>query len=67
MAQNLTTPKKDAKSADKKIVKVDAHGHAHKKPFWSQVGPKLLLPASILLILEAGTCVISKKCSLVFA
>ena len=49
MAQNLTTPKKDAKSADKKIVKVDAHGHAHKKPFWSQVGPKLLLPASILL------------------
>ena len=49
MAQNLTTPKKDAKSADKKIVKVDAHGHAHKKPIWSQVGPKLLLPASILL------------------
>ena len=49
MAQNLTTPKKDAKSADKKIVKVDAHGQAHKKPFWSQVGPKLLLPASILL------------------
>ncbi|HML69377.1 MAG TPA: preprotein translocase subunit SecE [Clostridia bacterium] len=49
MAQNLSTPKKDAKSADKKIVKIDAHGHSHKKPFWSQLGPKLLLPASILL------------------
>jgi preprotein translocase subunit SecE len=49
MAQNLSTPKKDVKSADKKIAKIDAHGHARKKPFWSIVAPKLLLPASILL------------------
>ena len=49
MAQNLSTPKKDAKSADKKIAKIDAHGHARKKPFWSIIAPKLLLPASILL------------------
>lgn len=49
MAQNLSTPKKDAKSADKKIAKIDAHGHAHKKPFWSMIAPKLLLPAGILL------------------
>lgn len=49
MAQNLTTPKKDVKSADKKIAKIDAHAHAHKKPFWSIVAPKLLLPAGILL------------------
>ena len=51
MAQNLSTPKKDVKSADKKIAKADAHGHSNKKPFWSLVGPKLLLPASILLAL----------------
>ena len=50
MAQNLSAPQKDAKSADKKIVKIDAHGHARKKPFWSIVAPKLLLPASILLV-----------------
>ena len=50
MAQNLSAPKKDAKSADKKIVKIDAHGHARKKPFWSIIAPKLLLPASILLV-----------------
>ena len=49
MAQNLSTPKKDAKSADKKIARIDAHGHAHKKPFWSVLAPKLLLPAGILL------------------
>ena len=49
MAQNLSTPKKDAKSADKKIVRIDAHGHARKKPLWSIIAPKLLLPASILL------------------
>ena len=49
MAQNLSTPKKDAKSADKKIARIDAHGHARKKPFWSIIAPKLLLPASILL------------------
>jgi preprotein translocase subunit SecE len=49
MAQNLSTPKKDAKSADKKIAKVDAHGHARRKPLWSVIAPKLLLPASILL------------------
>ena len=49
MAQNLSTPKKDAKSADKKIAKIDAHGHARKKPLWSSIAPKLLLPASILL------------------
>jgi len=49
MAQNLSTPKKDVKSADKKIAKIDAHGHARKKPFWSIIAPKLLLPASILL------------------
>ena len=50
MAQNLSAPKKDAKSADKKIAKIDAHGHARKKPFWSIIAPKLLLPASILLV-----------------
>jgi len=50
MAQNLSTPKKDAKSADKKIARIDAHANAHKKPFWSRVGPKLLIPASILLV-----------------
>lgn len=49
MAQNLSTPKKDAKSADKKIAKIDAHGHARRKPLWSVIAPKLLLPASILL------------------
>jgi preprotein translocase subunit SecE len=49
MAQNLSTPKKDAKSADKKIARIDAHGHAHKKPFLSTIAPKLLLPAGILL------------------
>ena len=49
MAQNLSTPKKDAKSADKKIARIDAHGHARKKPLWSIIAPKLLLPASILL------------------
>lgn len=51
MVQNLSTPKKDAKSADKKVARIDAHGHSHKKPFWSEVGPKLLVPASILLAL----------------
>ena len=51
MVQNLSTPKKDAKSADKKVARIDAHGHSHKKPFWTEVGPKLLLPASILLAL----------------
>jgi preprotein translocase SecE subunit len=50
MAQNLSTPKKDAKSADKKIARIDVRANAHKKPFWSQVGPKLLIPASILLV-----------------
>ena len=50
MAQNLSTTKKDAKSADKKIAKIDAHGRARKKPLWSIVAPKLLLPASILLL-----------------
>ena len=50
MAQNLSTPKKDAKGADKKIARIDAHGHAHKKPFLSTIAPKLLLPASILLL-----------------
>jgi preprotein translocase SecE subunit len=47
MAQNLSNPQKDAKGADKKIAKIDAHG-AHKKPFWSIISKKLLLPASIL-------------------
>lgn len=50
MAQNLSTPSKDAKSTEKKSARFDAHGHAVKKPFWSMVGPKLLLPASILLV-----------------
>ena len=50
MAQNLSAPQKDAKSADKKVVKIDAHGHARKKPFWSIIAPKLLLPASILFV-----------------
>jgi len=50
MAQNLSAPQKDAKSADKKIVKIDAHSHARKKPFWSIIAPKLLLPASILFV-----------------
>ena len=52
MAQNLSTPKKDAKSADKKI---DAHGRTHKKPFWTVVGPKLLLPVGILFAV-GGLC-----------
>ena len=51
MAQNLSAPKKDAKGADKKIARIDAHGHATRKPFWSIVAPKLLLPASILLLI----------------
>jgi preprotein translocase subunit SecE len=48
MAQNLSTPNKDAKSADKKIARIDAHGHALKKPFWSTFAPKLLLPVGLL-------------------
>ncbi len=49
MAQNLSNPQKDAKGADKKIAKIDAHAHgAHKKPFWAVISKKLLLPASIL-------------------
>jgi preprotein translocase SecE subunit len=52
MAQNLLKPQKDAKGADKKIAKIDAHANAaHKKPFWSVVSKKLLLPASILFTL----------------
>ncbi|MBA4348178.1 MAG: preprotein translocase subunit SecE [Clostridiales bacterium] len=51
MAQNLSAPQKDAKSADKKVARIDAHGHSHKKPFWAVVGPKLLVPASILFAL----------------
>ncbi|MDP3448442.1 MAG: preprotein translocase subunit SecE [Eubacteriales bacterium] len=50
MAQNLSTPSKDAKSAEKKSARFDAHGHAVKKPFWSMIAPKLLLPASILFV-----------------
>jgi preprotein translocase subunit SecE len=50
MAQNLSTSSKDAKSAEKKSSRFDAHGHAIKKPFWSMIAPKLLLPASILLV-----------------
>ena len=55
MAQNLSTPKKDVKGAEKKITRIDAHGHATKKPFWSTIAPKLLLPASILLAV-GGLC-----------
>ena len=52
MAQNLSNPKKDAKAADKKVAKIDAHGHtAHKKPLWATISHKLLLPASILFTL----------------
>jgi len=52
MAQNLTKTQADGKGADKKIAKIDAHGHAsHKKPFWSVVSKKLLLPASVLFAL----------------
>ena len=49
MAQNLSNPTKDAKAADKKVAKIDSHGHsAHKKPLWAVISHKLLLPASIL-------------------
>ena len=52
MAQNLSNPKKDAVVADKKVAKIDAHGHtAHKKPLWASISHKLLLPASILFTL----------------
>ncbi len=52
MAQNQVKPQKDAKSADKKIAKIDAHSHtARKQPFWSKIAKKLLLPASILFTL----------------
>ena len=52
MAQNLSNPKKDAVVADKKVAKIDAHGHtAHKKPLWATISHKLLLPASILFTL----------------
>ncbi len=49
MAQNLSAPKKDSKSADsKKPARIDARANVRKKPFWSVVAPKLLLPVSIL-------------------
>jgi preprotein translocase SecE subunit len=52
MAQNLNNPRKDVKAADKKIAKIDAHAHTpHKKPFWTVISKKLLLPASILFML----------------
>ena len=50
MAQIDSKLSKDAKPAEKKIAKIDTHG-AHKKPLWSTVGKKLLLPASILFVL----------------
>ena len=50
MAQIDSKLSKDAKPAEKKIAKIDTHG-SHKKPLWSTVGKKLLLPASILLVL----------------
>ena len=49
MAQNNSKLQKDAKAADKKVAKIDAHG-SHKKPFWSIISKKLLLPASILML-----------------
>lgn len=49
MAKNLVKPQKDARGADSKIAKIDAHAHAaHKQPFWSRISKKLLLPVSIL-------------------
>ena len=50
MAQIDSKLSKDAKPAEKKIAKIDTHG-SHKKPLWSTVGKKLLLPASILFVL----------------
>ena len=50
MAQIDSKLSKDAKPAEKKIAKIDTHG-THKKPLWSTVGKKLLLPASILFAL----------------
>ncbi len=50
MAQIDSKLSKDAKPAEKKIAKIDTHG-THKKPLWSTVGKKLLLPASILFVL----------------
>ncbi len=48
MAQNLTKPQKDIKAVDKKMAKVDAHGHApQKKRFWSVISKKLLMPVSL--------------------
>ena len=52
MAQNLDKPQKNDKGAEKKLARVDAHAHTpHKKPFWSVISKKLLLPASILFTL----------------
>ncbi|NLI53188.1 MAG: preprotein translocase subunit SecE [Clostridiales bacterium] len=49
MAQNLSKPNQDVKSADKKAVKADPHARsAHKKPFWSANSKKFLVPISIL-------------------
>ena len=50
MAQIDSKLSKDAKPAEKKIAKIDTHG-SHKRSLWSTVGKKLLLPASILLVL----------------
>ncbi len=50
MAQIDSKLSKDAKPAEKKIAKIDTHS-THKKPLWSTVGKKLLLPASILFVL----------------
>ena len=50
MAQIDSKLSKDAKPAEKKIAKIDAHG-SHKRSLWSTVGKKLLLPASILFAL----------------
>jgi len=52
MAQNLDKPRKNEKVAEKKPARIDAHAHTpHKKPFWSVISKKLLLPASILFTL----------------
>jgi len=50
MAQIDSKQPKDAKSADKKIVKIEVRA-LHGRTLWNAVAKRLLLPASILIIL----------------